>query len=74
MSWNGRIVKYSLAINDPSFDVDLCIAGLKKPAGTAEEIEKHFGCESSQLIMVDKNFIMFIFFWLFALQLDLDLY
>ncbi|XP_010525435.1 PREDICTED: uncharacterized protein LOC104803221 [Tarenaya hassleriana] len=25
---------------------------VKKPAGTAEEIEKHFGCPSSQLIMV----------------------
>ncbi|MED6146352.1 Phosphatidylglycerophosphate phosphatase 1, chloroplastic/mitochondrial [Stylosanthes scabra] len=25
---------------------------VKKPAGTAEEVEKHFGCESSQLIMV----------------------
>ncbi|KAK2434385.1 Phosphatidylglycerophosphate phosphatase 1, chloroplastic/mitochondrial [Trifolium repens] len=25
---------------------------VKKPGGTAEEIEKHFGCESSQLIMV----------------------
>ncbi|XP_004303858.1 PREDICTED: uncharacterized protein LOC101303827 [Fragaria vesca subsp. vesca] len=25
---------------------------LKKPAGTAEEIEKHFGCKSSHLIMV----------------------
>ncbi|PRQ52056.1 putative phosphatidylglycerophosphatase [Rosa chinensis] len=25
---------------------------LKKPAGTAEEIEKHFGCQSSHLIMV----------------------
>lgn len=25
---------------------------VKKPAGTAEEIEKHFGCKSSQLIMV----------------------
>ncbi|CAL0308281.1 unnamed protein product [Lupinus luteus] len=25
---------------------------MKKPDGTAEEIEKHFGCESSQLIMV----------------------
>ncbi|XP_037497778.1 phosphatidylglycerophosphate phosphatase 1, chloroplastic isoform X2 [Jatropha curcas] len=24
---------------------------VKKPAGTAEEIEKHFGCKSSQLIM-----------------------
>lgn len=26
--------------------------GLKKPAGTAEEIEKQFNCESSRLIMV----------------------
>ncbi|OMO60809.1 HAD-superfamily hydrolase, subfamily IIIA [Corchorus olitorius] len=25
---------------------------VKKPAGTAEEVEKHFGCKSSQLIMV----------------------
>ncbi|KAK6157503.1 hypothetical protein DH2020_011751 [Rehmannia glutinosa] len=25
---------------------------VKKPAGTAEEIEKHFGCKSSRLIMV----------------------
>ncbi|XP_054790184.1 phosphatidylglycerophosphate phosphatase 1, chloroplastic/mitochondrial-like [Prosopis cineraria] len=25
---------------------------VKKPAGSADEIEKHFGCESSQLIMV----------------------
>ncbi|XP_031101741.1 uncharacterized protein LOC116005625 [Ipomoea triloba] len=25
---------------------------MKKPAGTAEEIEQHFGCESSKLIMV----------------------
>nr|KYP74058.1 hypothetical protein KK1_006726 [Cajanus cajan] len=25
---------------------------VKKPAGTAEEIEKHFGCKASQLIMV----------------------
>lgn len=34
----------------------ICYAlGVKKPAGTAEEIEKHFGCKSSQLIMVDKN-------------------
>lgn len=29
------------------------ILGVKKPAGTAEEIEKQFGCQSSQLIMVD---------------------
>lgn len=26
--------------------------GVKKPAGSAEEIEKHFGFTSSQLIMV----------------------
>ncbi|CAL5203411.1 unnamed protein product [Lathyrus oleraceus] len=25
---------------------------VKKPGGTAEEVEKHFGCDSSQLIMV----------------------
>ncbi|XP_057758589.1 phosphatidylglycerophosphate phosphatase 1, chloroplastic/mitochondrial [Arachis stenosperma] len=25
---------------------------VKKPSGTAEEVEKHFGCESSKLIMV----------------------
>lgn len=25
---------------------------MKKPAGTAEEIENHFGCDSSRLIMV----------------------
>ncbi|KAG9138467.1 hypothetical protein Leryth_012744 [Lithospermum erythrorhizon] len=25
---------------------------VKKPAGTAEEIERHFGCESSRLIMI----------------------
>jgi len=37
-------------------------AGVKKPGGTAEEIEKHFGCEASQLIMVDKDFVMFIFY------------
>ncbi|KAK6142284.1 hypothetical protein DH2020_022632 [Rehmannia glutinosa] len=28
------------------------IKGVKKPAGSAEEIEQHFGCESSSLIMV----------------------
>lgn len=27
---------------------------VKKPAGTAEEVERHFGCESSRLIMVNK--------------------
>ena len=29
-----------------------CVVELKKPAGTAEEIEKHFGCKASHLIMV----------------------
>ncbi|CAA0816315.1 haloacid dehalogenase (HAD) superfamily protein [Striga hermonthica] len=30
---------------------------VKKPAGTAEEIERHFGCKSSRLIMVgDRSF------------------
>lgn len=28
--------------------------GVKKPAGTAEDIERHFGCEASRLIMVDE--------------------
>lgn len=28
------------------------VVGVKKPAGTAEEVEKHFGCASSELIMV----------------------
>ncbi|XVF14514.1 hypothetical protein REPUB_Repub09cG0067200 [Reevesia pubescens] len=37
-------------------------AGVKKPAGTAEEIEKHFGCKSSQLIMVgDRPFTDIVF-------------
>ncbi|KAK9284429.1 hypothetical protein L1049_023602 [Liquidambar formosana] len=35
---------------------------MKKPAGTAEEIEKHFGCASSQLIMVgDRRFIDIVY-------------
>ena len=57
-------LKYSLGRNDTSIDVDTCMyaAAVKKPAGTAEEIEKHFGCESSQLIMVDKNFVVFVFY------------
>lgn len=47
----------------PWENVDTCVyaAGVKKPAGTAEEIEKHFGCKSSQLIMVDANVVVFIF-------------
>jgi len=39
-------------------------SGVKKPAGTAEEIEKHFGCVASQLIMVDKIFVVFTFYQL----------
>ncbi|KAL5757652.1 hypothetical protein ACOSP7_020263 [Xanthoceras sorbifolium] len=36
--------------------------GVKKPAGTAEEIEKHFGCRASQLIMVgDRPFTDVVF-------------
>lgn len=35
---------------------------VKKPTGTAEEIEKHFGCPSSQLIMVgDRHFADIVF-------------
>ncbi|KAK2978485.1 hypothetical protein RJ640_003239 [Escallonia rubra] len=35
---------------------------LKKPAGAAEEIERHFGCESSKLIMVgDRPFTDIVF-------------
>lgn len=52
---------------DTSTDVGYaCVyaAGMKKPAGTAEEIEKHFGCESSQLIMVNNNLVVFIFYYL----------
>ncbi|XP_076906618.1 phosphatidylglycerophosphate phosphatase 1, chloroplastic/mitochondrial-like [Bidens hawaiensis] len=30
---------------------------MKKPAGSAEEVERHFGCDSSKLIMVgDRTF------------------
>lgn len=31
--------------------------GVKKPAGTAEEIEKQFGCESLRLVMVEQNLV-----------------
>ncbi|CAN8254243.1 unnamed protein product [Cochlearia groenlandica] len=35
---------------------------VKKPAGTAEEVEKHFGCASSELIMVgDRPFTDIVF-------------
>ncbi|KAF8409167.1 hypothetical protein HHK36_005241 [Tetracentron sinense] len=39
--------------------VGICVIkhGVKKPAGTAEDIEKHFGCASSLLVMVgDRHF------------------
>lgn len=29
-----------------------CMAEIKKPGGTAEDIEKYFGCSASHLIMV----------------------
>lgn len=34
------------------------IIELKKPAGTAEEIENNFGCESSRLIMVRSRLVI----------------
>ncbi|KAI9095648.1 hypothetical protein K1719_026208 [Acacia pycnantha] len=34
-----------------------------KPAGSADEIEKHFGCESSKLIMVGDRPFTDIVFW-----------
>lgn len=34
--------------------------GVKKPGGTAEEIEKHFGCESSRLIMVGEELVKMV--------------
>ncbi|CAM8978740.1 unnamed protein product [Rhodiola kirilowii] len=35
---------------------------MKKPAGTSEEVEKHFGCTSSELIMVgDRPFIDIVY-------------
>lgn len=53
MKWRNAII------------VDMCMyaaAGVKKPGGTAEEVEKHFGCDSSQLIMVKYEFLLFIFY------------
>lgn len=43
--------------------------GVKKPAGTAEEVEKHFGCKSSQLIMVKIHrisIVLHIMYFLFC--------
>jgi len=56
-------LKYSLGRNAFGSEVGMCMyaSGVKKPAGTAEEIEKHFGCEASQLIMVDKKIVVFTF-------------
>ncbi|XP_047265520.1 phosphatidylglycerophosphate phosphatase 1, chloroplastic/mitochondrial-like [Capsicum annuum] len=36
----------------PMLDPTYLVKGVKKPAGTADEIEKQFGCESSRLIMI----------------------
>ncbi|PWA71387.1 haloacid dehalogenase (HAD) superfamily protein [Artemisia annua] len=36
---------------------------VKKPAGSAEEIEKHFGCDSSKLIMVRKIELALVNSW-----------
>ncbi|KAF7141726.1 hypothetical protein RHSIM_Rhsim06G0118100 [Rhododendron simsii] len=41
----ARAVEYAIGIK-------VIRHGVKKPGGTAEEIEKHFGCESSRIIMV----------------------
>lgn len=38
----------------------LCL-GAKKPGGTAEEIEKYFGCPASSLVMVKIEFIICLF-------------
>lgn len=35
--------------------------GAKKPGGTAEEIEKYFGCPASSLVMVKIEFISCLF-------------
>lgn len=48
------------------------VVGLKKPAGSAEEIEKHFGCISSQLIMVNRNFTLLKDPSYYVLQLVID--
>ncbi|KAH7861638.1 hypothetical protein Vadar_028739 [Vaccinium darrowii] len=51
----ARAVEYAIGIKVIRHRV-------KKPGGTAEEIEKHFGCESSQLIMVgDRPFTDVVF-------------
>ena len=34
------------------------IVEVKKPAGTAEDIENNFGCESSRLIMVRSRLVI----------------
>lgn len=40
----------------------LLILEVKKPAGSAEEIEKHFGCDSTRLVMVgDRAFTDVVF-------------
>ncbi|KAM5580014.1 hypothetical protein ABKV19_009649 [Rosa sericea] len=48
----GSSLEQCKSVFGPDVAVFSNSAGLKKPAGTAEEIEKHFGCKSSHLIMV----------------------
>ena len=68
-------MNYSLGINGFCSDVDMCTnaSGVKKPAGTAEEIEKHFGCEASRLIMVHKNSAVLSSISYFFVVFDSDL-
>ena len=56
-----------------------CALGQKKPGGNAEDLAAHFGCEASQLVMVNQSslgffgvsfffvryFFMFFFFFFF---------
>ncbi|KAL0294191.1 UNVERIFIED_CONTAM: hypothetical protein Sradi_6899700, partial [Sesamum radiatum] len=40
------------ALEDAQLESITSAQEVKKPAGTAEEVERHFGCESARLIMV----------------------
>lgn len=51
------LVKLYMICNTVLLRVVCQTIGVKKPAGTAEEIEKQFGCESSQLVMVERNLV-----------------
>ncbi|KAK9132361.1 hypothetical protein Scep_011889 [Stephania cephalantha] len=51
--FGGNVVIFSNSAGLDQYDV----GGVKKPAGTAEDIEKYFGCPSSVLVMVgDRHF------------------